>query len=290
MDNSFLLYAEVSDDLKTADSVSRVAATITGLGCACTVNGNALRVSAASAESLLSAIVTLSNEVRPARTVAGDCSETTISAGFAFLRNIAREVGFSFPVVAGAELADFIASGLSSRPVSMGLQRFEDLLPLRELFCLVPKEAVGPRFEKLGLGLVDNNLPNVWDSYVGRERETAECLELIRSFSLLTIKGCGGIGKSRFAIHLAAASRRLGFEVIRFVPLSQIKPGAPVEPAFLAACNHTRQGVEGFVKTYQTRKTLVVLDNCEHVLIGARKLVHKLTQDFPLLTVVATSR
>ena len=58
-----------------------------------------------------------------------------------------------------------------------------------------------------------NNLPPLASAFIGRERELAECREILSTTRLLTLTGFGGAGKSRLANELARgaldfASRR----------------------------------------------------------------------------------
>ena len=259
-------------------------------GCDCSAIGTTARVSTTSLPSLVAALHALSDSIQPAQTVVGLCNDTTVSARFANLQNIADEVRFDFPVVVGEDLARAVADGTSAKIVPMGLNRFSELLPSQELFCLLPAGATGPRFERMGLALLDHNLPNVWDSFVGREDEIKTGLDLMDSWPLVTIKGCGGIGKSRLAIHLAAATRSLGVEVVRFVPLGSIKPGRGILAEFAKVCPKSAATASGFIDAYRNKRTVLVLDNCEHVLVAVRELIVRLAEDFPLLTVLATSR
>ena len=49
-----------------------------------------------------------------------------------------------------------------------------------------------------------NNLPLQLTSFIGREREITEVRRLLSTTRLLTLLGMGGVGKTRFALQVAA--------------------------------------------------------------------------------------
>ena len=53
------------------------------------------------------------------------------------------------------------------------------------------------------------NLPHQISSFIGRERAVGEVRDLLSGARLLTLVGAGGIGKTRLAIQVAAASMEL---------------------------------------------------------------------------------
>ncbi|MCU0317094.1 MAG: hypothetical protein MUC92_10925, partial [Fimbriimonadaceae bacterium] len=224
------------------------------------------------------------------RLVLADCSKSTISARLQMMGHVAKAVKYSFPVLVGELLVQEVGHRPKLRTVGLGLQRFEDLLPAEPLAVLVPQNVISPGTERLGLSLVDNNLPGTWDSFVGREKELRDCQLLTGRSQLITIKGCGGVGKTRFVQHLAALMRHQGIEVIRYVRFSDLPPGSPVLHRFLDTCQLSGSSLESFIDRYREKRTLVVLDNCEHVLPEARGLVKGLLHDFPLLTLICTTR
>src|SRR5438067_8259066 len=83
-----------------------------------------------------------------------------------------------------------------------------------------------------------NNLPHQLTSFVGRERELAEVQRLLGTTRLLTVTGAGGIGKTRFALHVA--TDRLGSypDGVWFVDLAPL-----FDPALVARTLASAAGV-----------------------------------------------
>src|SRR5215467_2871252 len=54
---------------------------------------------------------------------------------------------------------------------------------------------------------VSGNLPEEVNAFIGRERELARVRQLLSETRLLTLVGPAGVGKTRFALRLAADTR-----------------------------------------------------------------------------------
>jgi predicted ATPase/class 3 adenylate cyclase len=138
------------------------------------------------------------------------------------------------------------------------------------------------------------NLPVPVTSFLGREREVSVIMELLESHRLVTLTGVGGVGKTRLALHVAAAMKEEFPDGIWFVELAQVGDPAAVPDAVAAALALAPQpGVsisDSVVQGLASRQALVVFDNCEHVLGAAGDLIEAILERSHLTRILATSR
>jgi predicted ATPase/DNA-binding SARP family transcriptional activator len=136
-------------------------------------------------------------------------------------------------------------------------------------------------------------LPSVPTSFVGRQLEVTEVGALLDRHRLVTITGAGGSGKTRLALEVSAdATLRPGRRVL-FVEIADTRAGAL--PAALASAIGVRAGsdrpvMDVVAAVLEAPGTLLVLDNCEHLIGEAAGLVAGLMARCPGLVVLATSR
>lgn len=139
-----------------------------------------------------------------------------------------------------------------------------------------------------------DNLPGDRGSFVGRDAEAASVTQLLERDRLVTLLGPGGVGKTRLAVQLARSlvGRFPGGRW--FVDLTGTGPAQPVAGAIASALGVTGEGRSGLEDAVRSRlraaTTLVVLDNCEHIIDKAAETVDGLLEACPDLHVLATSR
>lgn len=137
-------------------------------------------------------------------------------------------------------------------------------------------------------------------SFVGRERELSQLSEELHHHRLITLVGAGGIGKTRLAIEvvnqilLEKLGQAEGFDAIWFVEFAPLLDPDLV-PQTLANVLSLSTGdaqnlLDGLVASLGKRKTLVIFDNCEHLVVACARLTEYLLQRCPDLRFLATSR
>lgn len=159
--------------------------------------------------------------------------------------------------------------------------------------------------ELLSLEAFPNNLPIQLTSFVGRELELNEVVKRLNDNRLLTLTGVGGSGKTRLAMQAAAESAERFPNGVWLIELASIGDADLVAMAIGDVLGLTRsQGGSGNVDLGRdpatildqvtdhlaSRTSLLVLDNCEHLIAATARVVQHLLQHCPDLTVLATSR
>ncbi len=139
-----------------------------------------------------------------------------------------------------------------------------------------------------------NNLPASLTTFIGREREQAEILQLIHTHRLVTLTGSGGVGKTRISLKVSGQvldEYPNGVWLVELAPLSdpELVPqtvasmfGIPAQ----AALSHT----ELLIHFLRPKTALLILDNCEHLLDASAHLADTLLKHCPQLKILATSR
>ena len=137
------------------------------------------------------------------------------------------------------------------------------------------------------------NLPASLDRFIGRQYDIDAIRALLREHRLVTLTGPGGSGKTRLALEVA---RSIGTEHADGVWLVEF--AAIDDEDLIAEATMATLGLRGsdapardVLRSYlASRDTLLVVDNCEHVLGSAAALTSELLAASPLMHVVATSR
>lgn len=178
--------------------------------------------------------------------------------------------------------------------LDLGEHRLKDLTRSERLHQLV-----GPGMQRKFAPLrtlegTRNNLPVHTTSFVGRQRELADVLDLLRRNRLLTITGVGGSGKTRLAVQAGAELLAGCRDGVWLVELGGVTDPDLVDGAVLDALGVSQgRGVgtrETIIASLAAARALLILDNCEHLLDASADLVSAVVAAAPDVRVVATSR
>ncbi|WP_246005003.1 ATP-binding protein [Nocardioides marmorisolisilvae] len=136
-------------------------------------------------------------------------------------------------------------------------------------------------------------LPVALTSFVGRHDERRALVELVENERLVTLLGPGGVGKTRL-VTVTAGDLVGVFDGVWYVDLVPV-----ADPDSIAAAVAGVLGVkeipgrtltETLSAWIGSRRLLIVLDNCEHVLDGAAAFAERMLAGCEKLTLLATSR
>ena len=136
-------------------------------------------------------------------------------------------------------------------------------------------------------------LPVHLTRFVGRDSELLELERLLAGTRLLTLTGAGGSGKTRLARELAAHATH-DYARVSWVDLASLTDAHHLAQEVATTLRvPDRIGaplIESIVAAIGTSQTLIVLDNCEHIVDACASLVEQLLRRCPRLRIVATSR
>ena len=139
-----------------------------------------------------------------------------------------------------------------------------------------------------------SNLPATVSDFIGRETELEEVRRLLRQHRLVTLIGIGGIGKTRLGVEVA---RSLLLEFADGVWLAELAPLA--DPELVPTATNAALGLQAgqvrwthqrLAAALQTKRLLLMLDSCEHVVAAAAAEAETLLHAAPGLTMLATSQ
>ena len=147
-------------------------------------------------------------------------------------------------------------------------------------------------------GQLTDDLPAPRTSFVGRAREIGDLTRILSGERMVTLTGPGGAGKTRLSIEWARAVAATFPEGVVFVPLAEMHdaadvPGAVAEAAGIVGGDYDRPDgdrIDTVVRGLSHRTTVMVVDNCEHLLEGARDTINLILDRCPSVKVIATSR
>jgi predicted ATPase/DNA-binding SARP family transcriptional activator len=137
------------------------------------------------------------------------------------------------------------------------------------------------------------DLPRRTTSFIGREQEVGRVRAALQEAPLVTLTGVGGVGKTRLALEAVGADQERFADGVWFCELAPVDSGA-VSHALTATLRLQQQqglGIEDSLIEYlRTRELLLVVDNCEHVLDAAARMLDQIARHCPKVSVLATSR
>ena len=138
--------------------------------------------------------------------------------------------------------------------------------------------------------VASHNLPISVNTFVGREREIEALRALLDERRLITLIGTGGVGKTRLAIELARSIVDRFADGVWLVELASLADPGLIVSTIAGALGVQSTSEPSLLEMLQGKSTLLVLDNCEHLIADAARIVERLILECPQMRIVVTSR
>jgi predicted ATPase len=215
---------------------------------------------------------------------------------------VARRVGhlasiaYGGQILASGAMCQLLREGGSAFELTdLGTHRLKDLSSPEHVFQLVVQglRSDYPPLKSLGHPDLQNNLPSMLSSFVGRNEELDVVLGLVERSRLVTLTGAGGAGKTRLALQAAAESLDPSGDGAWLVELAAIRDEQLVPAAIVSALGIPNSEINAFdflVRSLSMQQPLLLLDNCEHIVEPVATVVDALLRNCPGVRVLATSR
>lgn len=172
----------------------------------------------------------------------------------------------------------------------MGRHRLRGLEGALSLYQVMPRGR-SREFPPLRTAETPTNLPAQSSVFLGRDQEVSDISRLVDANRLVTLAGPGGTGKTRLAIHVAAASLDRFIGGVFFVPLEGVlePDGVPGAISLALGLEGQSGGMALVGDAIDASETLLVLDNFEH-LVGGAAMLGALLARCPRLHLLVTSQ
>jgi len=262
-----------------------------------------------SAAAAVAAVVELQQELAGERWPPGidlrvrvgiHAGEVTVRGGNVFGSTVnrcarLRSLGSGGQVLLSAPAYELARDSVPARVtvLDLGEHRMKDLTRAESVYQLVVPGLPAAFPPLASLDRARHNLPVQTSSFVGRTREIADLVELVRRERLVTVVGFGGMGKTRLALQVAAELATGDGDGVWFVDLSAVTDPAEVPAAVATTLGvvETSQGLlASVVAAVSRQRVLLVLDNMEQLLPDAALVVDRIVRAGPGVRVLATSR
>ncbi|MEI6203534.1 MAG: winged helix-turn-helix domain-containing protein, partial [Enhydrobacter sp.] len=129
---------------------------------------------------------------------------------------------------------------------------------------------------------------------IGREAALTELQRLVRTRRVVSVVGPGGVGKTALALHLAETLKADFPDGTGFADLSTVSDPARVAEAVAAAFGSggagTNTATDLLTALLRDHKSLLLLENCEHMVEPVAQLVNAIVASCPRVVILVTSR
>jgi predicted ATPase/class 3 adenylate cyclase len=176
----------------------------------------------------------------------------------------------------------------------LGRYRLKDISE-PELIYQLQGPDLPSEFPALRAGVAQpNNLPQQVTSFIGREAERADIKALLEEHRLVSVVGSGGVGKTRIALQVGGdllENYQDGVWLIELAPLSDPQlVTETIARLFGVSIATGKSPTETLVVFLKDKRTLLILDNCEHLVAPVAQVADAILRGCPQVSILATSR
>lgn len=179
------------------------------------------------------------------------------------------------------------AEGLSASSDFGRLLRHRSAIPRVGAVTVGPSTGASPQ-------PAPNNLPRQVTPLIGRQGDLNKVVRLVRAHPLTTLVGTGGVGKTRLAIRAGETLLEESRDGVWLVELAALNEPASVVQAIASTLSLGERDDEPLldvVSQYlQSRRLVLIVDNCEHLVDEAARVIDAIVQHAPNVRILATSR
>ena len=183
--------------------------------------------------------------------------------------------------------------GGSTTFLDLGVHELRDVIEPVRLYRVDDEAfASDPRPPRTS-GIRSGNLPMGSGVLLGREADLEAVSEDLAAARVVTLTGVGGIGKTRLALEVGRALQTEWRDSVWFAALDTSEtPDALlwVLLGLLGIEPRSQPDLESLVEGLRFRESLLILDNCEHLLDAVAEATNAIVSSCPGIRVLATSR
>lgn len=182
-----------------------------------------------------------------------------------------------------------VARAMSPTPAA----RFESAAELAQALANLLEEAT-ERSPSKPKPVTAHNLSRSLSRFVGRAGELQKVGDALVDGSVLTLVGAGGCGKTRLAREVAERELTTDRTGVWFCDLTLVEAGEDVVRKVATTVgareSENKSPMDAVVERVSAGRTLLVLDNCEHLVEAVAAFVSDVLARCSSLSVIATSR
>ena len=178
--------------------------------------------------------------------------------------------------------------------LKLGTLRLRDLSETETVYQLQHPDLADDFPPLRALSTNPNNLPFLLNSFVGRFSEINNIGKLFTQSRLVSLIGTGGIGKTRLALQASANLLDRFPDGVWVIALASITETSNIVAHVMHVLGLRPQGSLSLdaqlIEHLRDKKTLLLLDNCEHLIDGVAHFCTNLLQRAAYTHILATSR